>query len=277
MQTRPDYLVIGHIAKDLQPDDAPPHPGGTAIYSAITAQRLGLQAAIVTALAPEDSFLLDAPRDEGIWVYAAPSLHTTTFRNTYDLEGRRTQLLPAHASPIAPNDIPTGWLAAPMVHLGPVAQELPAGIAELFPPCLLGVTPQGWMRSWDQSGQVRHSAVPINPALYNLPAGAVIVLSMEDIAFDSDTLGQYTALAETVIVTQAAGEALIFRQGQPVGRVPACLATPVDPTGAGDVFAAAFFIRYHETANLTEAVRFAHAAAARAIEAYGTTGIAPRP
>jgi sugar/nucleoside kinase (ribokinase family) len=276
MQTRPDYLVIGHVSKDLQPNDAPPHPGGTATYSAITAQRLGLQAAIVTALAPEDSYLLDSPRDEGIWVHAAPSLHTTTFRNTYDAEGHRTQLLPAHASPISPGDVPDAWRTAPIVHLGPVAQELPAGMADLFPPCLLGVTPQGWMRSWDHSGHVRHSALPINPALHNLPAGAVIVLSMEDIAFDSDTLGQYVALAETVIVTQAAGEALIFRQGQPAGRVPACLATPLDPTGAGDVFAAAFFIRYHETSNLTEAARFAHAAAALAIEAYGTQGIAHR-
>ena len=103
-----------------------------------------------------------------------------------------------------------------------------------------------------------------------------MVLSMEDIAFDRDTLDRYVALAQTVIVTQAAGEALIFRQAQPAGRVPACLANPVDPTGAGDVFAAAFFIRYHETSSLTEAARFAHAAAALAIEAYGTEGIARR-
>jgi sugar/nucleoside kinase (ribokinase family) len=277
MQTRPDYLVIGHVAKDLQPGDAPPHPGGTAIYSAITAQRLGLQAAIVTALAPEDSYLLDSPRDEGIWIHAAPSLHTTTFRNTYDAEGHRTQLLPAHASPISPADVPDAWRAAPIVHLGPVAQELPAGMAGLFPPCLLGITPQGWMRSWDKAGHVRHSALPINPALYDLPPGAIIVLSMEDIAFDTTTLDQYTALVQTVIVTQSAGEALIFTQGHPTGSVPACVANPIDPTGAGDVFAAAFFIRYHETSSLIEAARFAHAAAARAIEAYGTEGIAHPP
>src|SRR4029079_3197157 len=109
-------------------------------------------------------------------------------------EGHRTQLLPAHASPISPGDVPAAWLAAPIVHLGPVAQELPAGITGLFPPCLLGVTPQGWMRSWDRGGHVRHSAMPINPALYSLPAGAVMVLSMEDIAFDRDTLDRYVAL-----------------------------------------------------------------------------------
>jgi sugar/nucleoside kinase (ribokinase family) len=274
MQTCPDYLIIGHVTKDLQPHGEAPHAGGTATYAAIAAQRLGMQAAIVTALASEDDYLLDGPHGEEIWVHAIPSAQTTTFCNIYDPKGRRTQTLSARASAITFDDVPSAWRNAPIVHLGPVAQELPAGMAGLFPRCLLGVTPQGWMRSWDKSGHVRQSALPISAALHSLPTDAVIVLSMEDIGFDAATLREYALLADTMVVTQTAGDALIFRRGQPSGSVPALKAAPVDPTGAGDVFAAAFFVRYRETSDPLDSAHFAHAAAAIAIEGHGTQSIA---
>ena len=58
--------------------------------------------------------------------------------------------------------------------------------------------------------------------------------------------------------------------------VPALTAHPVDFTGAGDVFASAFLVAYHETGDPRRAARFAHAAAAFAIEDEGTTGIPSR-
>jgi sugar/nucleoside kinase (ribokinase family) len=50
----------------------------------------------------------------------------------------------------------------------------------------------------------------------------------------------------------------------------------VDPTGAGDVFAAAFLIRLHETGNNFEAARFASAAAALSLGGSGISAIAGR-
>src|SRR5919199_777603 len=52
----PDYLAIGHIAKDLRPDGSSV-AGGTALYATLTAQRLGQSAAMVTALAPADGWM----------------------------------------------------------------------------------------------------------------------------------------------------------------------------------------------------------------------------
>ena len=43
---------------------------------------------------------------------------------------------------------------APIIHLAPIAQELDAGLAKQFPTSLVGVTPQGWMRGWDENGKV---------------------------------------------------------------------------------------------------------------------------
>jgi sugar/nucleoside kinase (ribokinase family) len=58
--------------------------------------------------------------------------------------------------------------------------------------------------------------------------------------------------------------------------MPAYVRDEVDPTGAGDVFAAAFLIRYHETGDVREAMRFGSAAASLAVGAPGVEGIGGR-
>ena len=298
MQRRPDYLVLGHVSKDLLPGGVGARAGGTATYSSIAAQRLGLQAAMVTALAPEDEDLLAEARDAGVWVRAIPSERTTTFENVYDSQGRRTQRIAGSADAIEWSDVPAEWRGAAIVHLGPVAQELPPDMPAMFPYGLLGITPQGWMRSWDAEGRVGQAAWPIPEALVNLPADSCLVLSMEDLGWDREVLMQYSELARIVAVTQSSEDALIFAPANEVidylpavsrnlasragtgGKaeiaIPALAIEPVDPTGAGDVFAAAFLIRYYETHNPIIAGRFAHAAAAYAIEGEGMVGIPGR-
>ena len=276
MEYPPDYLVIGHVSKDLLPDGGA-RAGGTATYSAITAQRLGLQAAIVTSLAPEDEGLLDEARRAGIWVHAVPSAQTTTFRNVYYEAGRRTQVLSGQADVIGWSDVPVGWRGAVIVHLGPVAQELPVDMSSKFPYGLLGITPQGWMRVWDGDGRVTHSAWPIPDALGSLPPNALLALSIEDLDYKQELIEGYVKLAPLVAITQASGDAMLYGgKGRKRIDVPAVDAATVDPTGAGDVFTTALLVRYHETGDLEEAARFAHATAACAIEGWGTETIPTR-
>ena len=49
-----------------------------------------------------------------------------------------------------------------------------------------------------------------------------------------------------------------------------------DPTGAGDVFAAAFLVRYQETGDPLEAAAFGACAASCAVEGIGTTTLGDR-
>ncbi|HYP41770.1 MAG TPA: PfkB family carbohydrate kinase [Chloroflexia bacterium] len=274
-ERRPDYLVVGHVTKDLLPGGQGVTAGGTASYSALTAQRLGLRAAIVTACAREDDYLLDEARQAGIWVCSIEAPHTTTFRNIYDGRGHRTQIIGAQASPIAYGDIPEAWRGAAIVHLGPVAQELDENMPRLFRECLLGITPQGWLRSWDGEGRVTHSAWPITAALRDLPKNAFLVLSIEDLDYAPRLVDAYVKLAPQVAITEGAGEATIYSNGRVV-KVPAYRSASIDPTGAGDVFATALFVRYKETGDPAVATRFAHAAAAIAIEGPGTSAIPDR-
>ncbi|HEX8600513.1 MAG TPA: PfkB family carbohydrate kinase [Chloroflexia bacterium] len=276
LRMRPDYLVIGHVAKDVLPDGMSVTAGGTVTYSALAAQKLGVQAAVVTSCAPEDEGLLAPLREAGVWVRTVRSPNTTTFSNTYDEAGRRVQVIGGQARQLSVEYVPEEWRTATIVHLGPIAQELPPDLAgALSPERLLGVTPQGWMRSWDEQGRVTHSAVPVPHALLQLPESTVLVLSIEDLGYSPRLLSFYANLAQITIVTQGVQPAYVYDRGT-LTETPAAPARVVDLTGAGDVFAAAFFVRYADTGHPTEAARFAHAAAACAIEGHGTSAIADR-
>jgi sugar/nucleoside kinase (ribokinase family) len=58
--------------------------------------------------------------------------------------------------------------------------------------------------------------------------------------------------------------------------VPSLPRPEVDPTGAGDVFAAALLMRYQETSDLLDAAAFACCAASCVVEAVGPTGLGDR-
>jgi sugar/nucleoside kinase (ribokinase family) len=231
---------------------------------------------VVTSCAPEDEHLLDVLIDEGVKVHVKRSSATTTFQNSYDEGGNRAQVLRAQAAPLSYDDVPELWHSARIVHLGPVAQELPSDLPAMFPGCLMGVTPQGWMRSWEREGRVAHSAWPVPEALHNLPPDALLILSIEDLGHDEGLIEHYAGLASVMVMTQGSGDALVYVDGQQYACVPAHQAQSVDPTGAGDVFATALMVRYSETGDLLAATRFAHAAAAHAIGGEGTSAIPVR-
>jgi len=61
-----------------------------------------------------------------------------------------------------------------------------------------------------------------------------------------------------------------------VTRIAPRIASEVDPTGAGDIFATAFIIRMQETGNPVESARFANVTASYGVEHLGIDGIPSR-
>jgi sugar/nucleoside kinase (ribokinase family) len=264
----PDYVVIGHITKDLTPDGYT--IGGTATYAALTAWNLGLSVGIVTSFDPgfdPDSLLAD------IAIAQIPAPETTTFQNLYH-NGRREQFVHAVAAPIEPAAVPAAWRDSSIIHLGPLVNEIPDRIIDVFDTrSLIGVTPQGWMRQWDGSGCVQprrwHEAETI------LRRTGVLVFSEEDVAHMPEEIDRFAGLAQLMVVTRGPAGATLFVAGDRTD-YPAFEAAEVDPTGAGDVFAAAFLIRLRETDDPHEATRFANAVASLSIEGPGVQGIPTR-
>jgi sugar/nucleoside kinase (ribokinase family) len=260
----PSYLLLGHLAKDLTP--AGPRPGGTIYYSALTALGLGLNVAVLTACSPEDAHLLNELEEAGATVEVQPSRSTTTFTNRYDASGNRTQTLSARADDLNLTRVPSEWASAPIVHLAPIAGELPQNAPAAFTEArILGITPQGWLRTWDAGGKVTHSALPFPDALLSLPSNAVVVLSREDLGFGEYVLASYAAKVLTLVVTDGTRDAVIFSAGMPTD-VPAFAIEVPQPTGAGDTFAAALFSYLLHDVDLSDATRFAHAVAALTLD-----------
>jgi len=262
----PDFLVIGHITKDLGEEGYT--LGGTALYSALTARNLGRKVAVVTSTGPD----IELDILEGVELLRLPSSTTTTFRNIYRGE-ERSQFLYHRASPIGVDAIPLEWRDLPIVHLGPVAQELGEEMVWLSPHSLLCLTPQGWLRRRDEEGRVYPQRW--EGAERVLPSIDLLIVSEKDMKGEAASLKRHLDLPQISVVTQGAQGATLYHKGKRY-HLAAPPARSVDPTGAGDIFAAAFLVRLAETGDPEIAARFAIMAASLSIERIALSGIPTR-
>ncbi|MBV9691411.1 MAG: hypothetical protein JO202_17055 [Ktedonobacteraceae bacterium] len=271
----PQFLTIGHLTRDSYADGSF-SVGGTVTFAALTAYRLGLAAAIVTCAEK-----LPVPElFSGIAVHLRRSTRTTTFVNRYT-DGFRTQYLVARSDVLSVNDVPPNWCNTPIVLLGPLAQELTPEFVTLFPRrpgALMAATPQGWLRRWDADGRVWpttwHAAEQVLPLLDSL------ILSYDDLLPFADgnrakadaLLAHWSMQVPLLVATDGCHGATLLRHGT-AQRFPAYTAREIDPTGAGDVFAAAFLIHLYWHKDAEQAVNFANCVASFSIEQAGVQGI----
>lgn len=258
-----DYLLIGHVTQDIIPSGFA--LGGTVSYAALTARAFGKHVGIVTSCTAD----LALPELEDIPVMRKQAAHNSTFENIYTPNGR-IQYIRSVAEKIGVEDIPPAWRNTPIVHLGPVAAELDPALAKAFPNSMLGITPQGWLRSWDGRGLV--SFTDWSEALNVLSHANVVVLSVEDVRGSEDVIQEYVSEVPVLVVTEGARGARIYWNGD-VRFIRPPLEDEVDSVGAGDIFAASFFIRYNDTRDPWESARVATQIAARSVTRKTLSGV----
>jgi sugar/nucleoside kinase (ribokinase family) len=157
-------------------------------------------------------------------------------------------------------------LLTPLVHeVEPAAVRRLASGREL-----LGLAAQGWLRQLD-GDRVRAAAFDASPPWL---AGDVVFVSDEDVE-DADSVKAWRDRVPVVALTRGRGGCSVWDAS---GRhdVSAAVVREADPTGAGDVFAAAFLVRYHETGEVLAAARFAAAAGALSVRGEGFESVAGR-
>lgn len=257
---RPDYLAVGHICYDLVSNSKV--MGGAAAYATATASVLGCRAAALTSSAETDDWHDELPE---VVVERVIAPRTTLFENVYGAGGR-VQTVHAVAGRLEAAALPEGWSRVPIAHLAPIANEVDTGMVTRFSNGLVGVSPQGWMRRWDDAGRVY--AVPWADAESVLPLAAATFLSTEDLTTPAD-LDHYCQYANLLVLTEGAEGCTVFWQNQ-VRRFTPPLIVPLELTGAGDIFAAAFLVRLRQTGgDPWEAAEFANAVAARSVTQSG--------
>lgn len=286
----PDYLVIGHITADVL-DDGEIVLGGTALYSALTAARLGARVAVLTRgkFGGEVAGMTVPGLDEyagDLQIIVQDADVPTTFENHY-LGTRRQQVVRHWAGPIDLRGLPPHWANAKIVHLGPIADEIDPRHAGSFTGGFLGVTPQGWMRDWprERGGRVQGIQLRLPVDLVNRIDCAIV--SDEEIFQARDVVERVGErrmsvvtrgpLGATIYHGMRASDLETLRPGAKRFRtieIPGFNVKVKSLTGAGDVFAAAFFMKAAEkTSSALEAGRFANVVAALSLREIGVGSI----
>lgn len=257
--------VIGHVTKDIT--NGQTLVGGAAYYTGMTTTRLGMKTGLLTRCNPE----LGTNIARNFYFYMnLRSTINTSFENTY-FNGKRNQVLKSLANPIEVHDIPKEMLDSSVVVFAPVAHEIDPELIFSFPNSLLAISLQGWLRTWDTSGQVSalnwSNHIDIEKAMF-------LFLSTEDL-LDGLIPLSWLRSNKIVIVTEGTEGSLLFAKGVWY-RVPAFSGIQGDPTGAGDVFVGAYLVRYLEIEDPIKAALFASCAASFKTEAKGENGIPTR-
>jgi sugar/nucleoside kinase (ribokinase family) len=279
----PRIVVVGSAARDIAPDDPRGwRLGGAVSYGALTVARLGIPTGAVIGVDPlaARASELDLMRQAGVEVVLVELDHGPIFDNREGPAGRVQDCLD-QGDPVTPDHLPDSWVDAPGWLLAPVAGELPEAWAEQpRRDALVGVAWQGMLRNLgrpvtrrppEPSAIVRRADV-IGVSVHDLDAGtdlAALTGLLRPGATLLLTRGESGGLAVSVT---SAGE-------RTVRRYPAVSAEANDdPTGAGDVFLAAFLASLTEPGlaghdGLGASLRIAATAASFAIERAGLLGV----
>jgi sugar/nucleoside kinase (ribokinase family) len=227
---------------------------------------LGVKVRLVTGLSPD----FDRAALAGLDVCPRPIARQPRYANSYDAAGARTQLLLERGPSL---DITAMSLDADLLFVAPAYHELRA-----LPPArarLVAVSLQGALRSRRRDGSVHPHPRPWAQARPLVAPGSFAFFSDEDTPGPERLARRIAATGATAIVTRGWAGATVVTRAEAHG-YPAMPARPIDPTGAGDCFAAAFAVRYLETRDRDQAARFALAAGALATEGPGLAGIPAR-
>lgn len=265
-----DYTTIGHVTVDVFADGSR-RAGGTAFYSALQAARLGLRAAIVTrGRAGEIEALLEPYRCElSLTVLAAEQ---TTTLSTAGWGAARSQRVLAWAGAIAAEDVA---LDTAIVHLAPVARESPAGWSGRTR--FVGLTPQGLARRWDGAGASITQAPPTAAEAAVAARCDALVVSEQERESCAGVIATATTAGAIVAVTAGSRpNTILLPDGEALALDVPALTDAVDDLGAGDVFAAAFFVALSDGRSPRDAAAFANAAAAVRMRGAGAEAIGDR-
>src|ERR1700682_2170413 len=263
-----DYLLLGHVTVDRL-DEKRVVLGGTATYGARPARNMGAPAGVHTSTSYEPG-LIDTLG--GVLVARIPAEYTSCFVNEYS-GGKRRQTIESVAEKLTYEQILPEWRNAAVVHLGPLCQEIDAKLVGRFPRSVVGVTPQGWMRGWGEDGVVQ--AVDWVDADRVLARAHTVVISEDDVA-DASVIQEWATKARMLVVTLGERGCDVSRQAEaePFHSAAFKSGTEVDPTGAGDVFAAAFLWHLHKSGGDWKiAADWANCVASFVCERRGVTGV----
>ena len=263
----PDFVAIGHVTLDRFGEST--RPGGSALYAAVTAHRLGLSVGLLTSHGDDFPLEVIPPKIE---VISVPAADTTRFEHRHEPAGRVSHVR-GIAAPLTMAAVPEDWQEASLTLLAPVIDEVDPMIATLFTDGAVGAAAQGWVRHVKSDGLVVPRSWRSPERL--LQSVQALFLSREDIRGQEAQVVEWFQRMPVGVLTADREGALLFVNAERYEIHPRP-ALEVDPTGAGDVFAATFLIQYQRDGDPWQAAAVAACAGSLAVEGEGWSAVPDR-
>lgn len=276
----PLVLVVGATSRDLVADDPRGwRLGGAVTFASLALARFGFEVRAVVGADEEAAGAseLDLLRAAGVRIAIAHLASGPVFDNV-------RHVLHSEADRVPLTALPRRWTAGcDGILFVPVAAELGdewATIAAGRHAPVIGLGWQGLLR-FLAAGDLIRPAPPVASPLVR--AARLVVMSREDVAPGTrlDDLVPFLDPAATLVITEGAEGGRVLgpeERGRRVrGRYPAIPSdTVVDPTGAGDMFLAAWLAATisPSIAAPDDALVFAAAAGSLVVEGAGLAGVA---
>jgi len=275
-ENRNKFLSIGNIDRAVNKTEFGEkiaYGGGT--YTGITANELGWDTTILTKGNEQLSEWLIELEDLGIRVIMQPDDSITSFYNDYT-SGIRVQKLVSKTGKII-FDLEEKF---DVIHIAPLFHEVDLALVKKAKnKCkLLSLDVQGLVRE-EKNGIVEGVFLEDRKEWFNevdiLKVGEEEIKYVseketpEEICKDLKSLGP-----KIVTLTFGKKGSVVF--GKKFYNIPTIAVKEVDPTGAGDVYATAFVIKYFETKDERDAGFFAAAASSFVVEDFGARNIQSR-
>ena len=252
--------------------------GGPAATATVAAARLGMKTAFISVVGDDD------PGKRILKDFEAEGIETAYMT-----------VRPGFASPIAYCWIeqPTGkrsiaWTRGNLAELDPASE---VNMDLIRNAKILHLDGHNTAAALEAAKEARKSGVLVNLDAGTLRPGVEEIMKYTDILFTSEyfartwsgeddlekALVKLSRIGARVTgVTMGSKGCIAWNNGEII-RCPAFKITAVDTTGAGDTFHGAFGVRYLETGDLSESMRFASAVSAlKCLKLGGRTGLPTR-
>ena len=204
---------------------------------------------------------------------------TTVFSNLYPSDGPRQQLVEALAGPVDPDSLSRPIETFDLIHLAPVLGEvdLQGWVRKKSSSAFLAINVQGWIKAPESQGSdssppKRVVQVPWEVTLRELHGVDLACLSDEDLIGQGDLLERLRSTVPFVAHTHGEEGATIYTP-QGSFQVGIFKTEAIDPTGAGDVFAATLAHFLLTSSSPEEAARYASAASSIVVEGQGPSAL----
>jgi sugar/nucleoside kinase (ribokinase family) len=247
--------------------------GGSVLYAGLFLARSGYAVAIIGKGNDEMKNWIERRDINATYFYRASRV--VEFKNVY-VQNRREQFA-RRGEKIYLSEVPDAAFRSQAILVGSVLQEVDPEIVRAPRQAVLMLEAQGFIRHLSPDGKVLHrkrrdaeAAVRYCDILKVDEAEAAVLTA----ATRADTAARVLHQMGPKIVIVTCGEkGVTIFDGSRMIRIRAPAAEVVDPTGAGDVFGAAFLIRYLQTEDLIQAGLFASTAAALSMTEFGTAAV----